>query len=150
MKPTARNLPKIILSSSTCFVNQSLVNTSISLIYVLTPSISLSSSSILDCNISLEAHMPIGRQLNLNFPNSLTIFVVTSEGEELSYKFVSLITEALFLLFVLSILTAKVYMYRPSFICTGHITSYLYRNFLPVTHVLLVLHFRSGGGYYLY
>ena len=54
-----------------------MLNMSISSIYIFTPSISPSSLSALDWNIYPEAHVPIGRQLYLNFQNSVTIVVVS-------------------------------------------------------------------------
>ena len=76
-KPAAHNLSNIILSWSMWFLKKSLLKTSISLIYVLTPSMSPGSSSTLDWIIYPKAHMPIGRLLYLNFTNSVTIVLVS-------------------------------------------------------------------------
>ena len=81
--PSVINPPNIILSCYVWLENLSFLNTNTSLIYFLTPLISSIRSSTLAWNIYPKAHMPIGRKLYLNFPNSVTIFVMSLLAREI-------------------------------------------------------------------
>ena len=73
-------------------------------------------------------------------PGGILITATISKCTESSYKLSYLITAVLFFWFVLFLLITNVYLYRPRFICSGHIMSYLARNVLPVIPVITVLH----------